>query len=66
VYLIVNHKYIEYHWNSIGRHMTSIQIEVSDEDQYQRLSNVKDKYGLTWRGMLIHAARNLEGDGIDD
>jgi len=46
--------------------MTSIQIEVSDEDQYQRLSNVKDKYGLTWRGMLIHAARNLEGDGIDD
>lgn len=46
--------------------MANIHIEVDDEEQYERLSDVKDKHGLTWRGMLIHAARNLEGDGITD
>lgn len=37
-----------------------INIEVSDEEQYDRLKRVKDKHGLTWRGMLIHAADDLE------
>jgi hypothetical protein len=37
-----------------------INIEVSDEEQYDRLKRVKDENGLTWRGMLIHAADDLE------
>lgn len=37
-----------------------INIEVSDEEQYDRLKRVKDEHGLTWRGMLIHAADDLE------
>ena len=37
-----------------------INVEVSDEDQYDRLKRVKDEHGLTWRGMLIHAADDLE------
>lgn len=37
-----------------------INIEVADEDQYERLARVKDEHGLTWRGMLIHAADDLE------
>lgn len=40
--------------------MTNIHIEVPDEEQYERLRNVKNKYGLTWRGMLVLAADDLE------
>jgi predicted urease superfamily metal-dependent hydrolase len=39
---------------------TNIHIEVPDEDQYDRLKRIKDKYGLTWRGMLVHAANDLD------
>ena len=38
---------------------TTIHAEVPDE-QYDRLKRVKDENGLTWRGMLIHAADDLE------
>ena len=37
-----------------------INIELSDEEEYDRLKRVKDEHGLTWRGMLIHAADDLE------
>ena len=37
-----------------------INIELSDEEEYGRLKRVKDEHGLTWRGMLIHAADDLE------
>lgn len=40
--------------------MTNIHIEVPDEEQYERLRDVKNKYGLTWRGMLVHAADDLD------
>jgi hypothetical protein len=39
---------------------TDIHIEVPDEGQYKRLKHVKSEYGLTWRGMSIHAADDLE------
>ncbi|MFC4990340.1 hypothetical protein [Saliphagus infecundisoli] len=39
--------------------VTNIHIEVPDE-QYERLSRVKNEHGLTWRGMVIHAADDLE------
>jgi hypothetical protein len=37
----------------------TLHIKV-DDDQFEWLSEVKDKRGLTWRGMLIHAAEDLE------
>jgi hypothetical protein len=37
-----------------------VNIEVPDDEQYERLKRVKNEYGLTWRGMLIHAADDLE------
>jgi hypothetical protein len=40
--------------------VTNIHIEVPDEEQYERLRDVKKKYGLTWRGMLVHAADDLD------
>ena len=39
---------------------TNIHIEVPDDEQYKRLKRVKNEHGLTWRGMLIHAADDLE------
>lgn len=38
-----------------------IRVEVTDE-QYERLNDVKEAHGLTWRGMLILAANELSGD----
>ena len=38
---------------------TTIHAKVPDE-QYDRLKRVKVENGLTWRGMLIHAAEDLE------
>ena len=40
--------------------VTNIHIEVTDEDQYKRLKEIKDEHGLTWRGMLVRAADDLE------
>ena len=37
----------------------SLHIEVTDE-QYERLNRAKESHGLTWRGMLIRAADELE------
>ena len=47
-------------WFVLGRMATNIHIEVPDEEQYDRLKEIKNKYGLTWRGMLIRAADELE------
>jgi hypothetical protein len=38
---------------------TTIHVKVPDE-QYDRFKRVKVENGLTWRGMLIHAADDLE------
>lgn len=40
-----------------------IHIEVGDDDQYARLERIEDDHGLTRRGMLIHAANDLETPG---
>jgi hypothetical protein len=40
--------------------VTNIHIEVPDGEQYERLKGAKNKYGLTWRGMLVHATDNLD------
>lgn len=45
--------------------MPSVNVDFDDDDaeereQFQWLKEVKERYGLTWRGMLILAARELE------
>ena len=42
--------------------MPNLNIEVSEEE-YDRLSEVKDADGLTWRGLVIQGAKALDTDG---
>jgi len=37
-------------------------LEVS-EDEYERLNEVKEANGLTWRGLVIQGAKALDTDG---
>lgn len=30
-------------------------------DQYEMLDDLKDEFGLTWRGLLVHTRRELDG-----
>lgn len=39
--------------------MKNINIE-GDEEQYESLKATKKRHGLTWRGMLLHAQRELD------
>lgn len=40
-----------------------IKIEIDDEEQYERLSKIKDSHGLTWKGVLLRGAKGLDSDG---
>ena len=40
----------------------TVRIDIPDGEQYERLSSTKEAHGLTWRGMLILAADELEDD----
>lgn len=40
-----------------------VNVKFEDEDQYDRVERLKDERGLTWRGMLVHAADDLEQRG---
>ena len=42
--------------------MPNLNIEVN-QDEYDRLSEIKDAHGLTWKGMLLQGARSLDTDG---
>lgn len=37
-----------------------IQFEV-DQSEYEDLEEIKDKYGMTWKGMVVTAANELTG-----
>jgi hypothetical protein len=41
--------------------MPHINFEVND-DQYESLKETKKRHGLTWKGMLLHAQRELDSD----
>jgi len=43
----------------VGVVSNHVNIEVPDDEQYERIKRVKTNIGLTWRGMLIHAADDL-------
>ncbi|WP_264373488.1 hypothetical protein [Natronorubrum aibiense] len=42
--------------------MPNLNIEV-DQDEYDRLSEIKDAHGLTWKGVLIQGAKSLDTEG---
>lgn len=44
--------------------MPEIEIRFASPDEYERLRTIRDKYGVTWRGMLIHGATRLEGRDV--
>lgn len=39
-----------------------ISIQVEDDDQYNRLQQVREKYGLTWKGLLVQGVFHLENE----
>ena len=40
-----------------------VKIEFEDEPQYERLSELKDAHGLTWKGVLLRGAKGLDSGG---
>lgn len=42
--------------------MPNLNIELSDEE-YEKLSEVKEAHGLTWRGLVIQGAKALDTEG---
>lgn len=41
--------------------MPHVNFEV-DEEQYESPKETKKRHGLTWKGMLLHAQRELDSD----
>lgn len=41
--------------------MPHINFEIGEE-QYESLKATKKRHGLTWKGMLLHAQRELDSD----
>jgi hypothetical protein len=41
--------------------MPEIEIQFRSDAEYRRLREIRDKYGVQWRGMLIQGAKRLEG-----
>lgn len=41
--------------------MPEIEICFGSEGEYERLRDIRDKYGVQWRGMLIQGAKQLKG-----
>jgi hypothetical protein len=42
--------------------MPNLNVEV-DQVEYDRLSEIKDAHGLTWKGMLLQGARSMDTEG---
>lgn len=45
--------------------MKYVKIEFDDESQYESLEETKEHHGLTWKGMLLHAQRELDSESAD-
>jgi hypothetical protein len=43
--------------------MPEIRIVVEDEEQYERMQELKEAHGVTWRGMLLKGATQLDSGG---
>ncbi|MEY7848276.1 hypothetical protein AB7C87_03630 [Natrarchaeobius sp. A-rgal3] len=42
--------------------MRSLEITFDDESAYERLQETKERHGLTWKGMLLRAQRELDSE----
>jgi len=42
--------------------MTEVRIEFDDEDQYERLKELKRHRGLTWKGLLLEGEQKIRED----
>jgi len=40
--------------------MPEIEICFGSQSEYERLRDIRDKYGVQWRGMLIQGAKQLK------
>jgi hypothetical protein len=39
--------------------MVEIRIEFDDEEQYERLKELKQRRGLTWKGLLLEGEKRV-------
>jgi hypothetical protein len=37
-----------------------ISIQVEDDDQYERLQQARERYGLTWKGLLVQGVFHVQ------
>ncbi|GAA0236933.1 hypothetical protein ACFFQF_27375 [Haladaptatus pallidirubidus] len=44
--------------------MPNINFKV-DDDQYERLKETKKRHGLTWKGMMLYAQKELDSGSAD-
>lgn len=44
--------------------ITHMEIRFTvDDDQYEQLKEIKDRNGLTWKGMMLQAAKHIDEEG---
>ena len=44
--------------------MPEARIEFSDEEQYNDLKRIKERHGLTWKGLVLQGAAKAEDDAV--
>ena len=42
--------------------MVAIRIEFDDDEQYERLKQLKKRRGLTWKGLLLEGEKKVRED----
>lgn len=45
--------------------MVAIRIEFDDDDQHERLKELKKRRGLTWKGLLLEGEKRIREDTPD-
>ncbi|GAB3024413.1 hypothetical protein [Natronobiforma cellulositropha] len=45
--------------------MVAIRIEFGDEEQYERLKELKKHRGLTWKGLLLEGEKRVREETPD-
>ena len=41
-----------------------VSIEVEDDEQYERLQEIRERYGVTWKGLLMQGVLHLENQDL--
>ena len=42
----------------------NIHIEVDDDEQYEKMKELKDRCGLTWKGLLVQGMKRVEEEDL--